>query len=246
MAASDWIFLRGMSRGQGHWGDFVERFQSANPTAKVELLDLPGNGFRYQDTSPLKISDYVDDMRMHSKLLKSSGSVNMVALSLGGMIAANWMQRFPADLAKVVLINTSAGNVSSVSERMLISNYAKIILSATEKDPLLREEIILNMVVNNKQRLRSVLPQMASHSVACPFSPNNFARQLWAAARASFPEQCPGEVFVVGSEGDRLVSVNCSKQIAKMWKLEPILHPWAGHDLPVDDPQWLIDLLAKI
>jgi pimeloyl-[acyl-carrier protein] methyl ester esterase len=30
-----------------------------------------------------------------------------------------------------------------------------------------------------------------------------------------------------------------------MWTLKPLVHPQAGHDLPLEDPQWVCDQLKN-
>ena len=43
---------------------------------------------------------------------------------------------------------------------------------------------------------------------------------------------------------DRLVSPRCSQRLAAAWKVPLALHPSAGHDLPLDDPDWLLAQLV--
>jgi pimeloyl-ACP methyl ester carboxylesterase len=47
-------------------------------------------------------------------------------------------------------------------------------------------------------------------------------------------------MLVLASLGDRLVSPGCSRRIASRWALPIRLHPTAGHDLPLDDPEWVV------
>ena len=81
-----------------------------------------------------------------------------------------------------------------------------------------------------------------------PVSSGNAVRQLVAAARYCAPTAAPVDrVLLLGSQEDRLVSSQCSQAIAQAWGLPlPLqLHPWAGHDLPLDDPQWVIDAVLQ-
>jgi len=48
------------------------------------------------------------------------------------------------------------------------------------------------------------------------------------------------------SENDHFVSSSCSKNLAKSWGCELHIHPWAGHDLPLDDPDWIIEHLRQL
>jgi len=42
-----------------------------------------------------------------------------------------------------------------------------------------------------------------------------------------------------------LVKSSASRRIAERWKVPLIEHPQAGHDLSLDDPQWIVDLLME-
>jgi predicted alpha/beta hydrolase family esterase len=46
-------------------------------------------------------------------------------------------------------------------------------------------------------------------------------------------------VLVLASLGDGLVDPACSWRMAKAWGVELRLHASAGHDLPLDDPEWV-------
>jgi pimeloyl-ACP methyl ester carboxylesterase len=50
---------------------------------------------------------------------------------------------------------------------------------------------------------------------------------------------------VIWSEKDRLVSSHCSQNIAKKFDASCFTHPTAGHDLPLDEPEWLTQILSK-
>jgi hypothetical protein len=43
-----------------------------------------------------------------------------------------------------------------------------------------------------------------------------------------------------GWRQDVLVSPQCSATLAHRWQVELRIHPDAGHDLPLDDPAWVI------
>jgi hypothetical protein len=65
--------------------------------------------------------------------------------------------------------------------------------------------------------------------------------QLLGAAR--FVPPPPSELSVrltfVCSRGDQLVSPRCTRDLSRLYGSPSIEHPWAGHDLPLDDPEWL-------
>ena len=48
-------------------------------------------------------------------------------------------------------------------------------------------------------------------------------------------------VLLLASQNDHLVNSRCSLAIADAWHCALALHPDAGHDLPLDAPQWVIE-----
>ena len=47
------------------------------------------------------------------------------------------------------------------------------------------------------------------------------------------------------SRQGQLVASQCSQSIAGVWGCPLRWHPTAGHDLPLDDPQWVIDQIQQ-
>ncbi|WP_207232095.1 alpha/beta fold hydrolase [Corallincola spongiicola] len=67
-----------------------------------------------------------------------------------------------------------------------------------------------------------------------------------AAARYRAPRQKPDvPVILIASSHDQLVNTTCSKQIASQWQCPLSLHPYSGHDLPLDDPHWLAEVIME-
>jgi hypothetical protein len=76
---------------------------------------------------------------------------------------------------------------------------------------------------------------------ARPISFKNCWRQIKAAATYRPGNIKPIQsVFLLNSLGDRLVAPICSEAISNKWGFEIQLHPWAGHDLPLDDGNWVV------
>ncbi|HWU43251.1 MAG TPA: alpha/beta hydrolase [Bdellovibrio sp.] len=238
-----WILLRGLARGRGHWGSFAELIQKNFSDCEFEFIDLPGNGERYQEQSFTRVTDFVKDLRAQSKFVQEGKPFNVLAVSLGAMITVEWMREFPHEVQKAVLICTSSSNFSPFYQRYQMKNYAQSFLLAFEGDPIRWEKRVLEMITNNHVRREAEFMALAQYSKQHPVQIKNIFRQLMAAAQYRFPEKAPGDIRIIGSYGDRLVSPQCSLEIGKAWGLEPIMHAWAGHDIPIDDPSWLIEYL---
>lgn len=240
----NWILLRGLARGTGHWGSFLEKIQQHFPQDYFEFIDLPGNGSQSFRKSPLHIGDYVKDLRSRSLFVQDKRKVHILSVSLGAMITVEWMRQHPDEVQQAFLVCTSSSGFSPFYDRFRPQNYLALpAILKGQKDPQRWEEALLGLVANSPQRCREEMPRLLEYSMQHPMQIRNIVRQLWAASRYRFPEKAPGSIKLVGSHGDRLVAPDCTLKIGKKWSLPVVMHPWAGHDIAIDDPQWLIEQL---
>ncbi|WP_413584595.1 alpha/beta fold hydrolase [Bdellovibrio sp. HCB274] len=239
-----WILIRGLARGKGHWGSFPQKMQKFFPNDQIEMIDLPGNGERNQEQSPLAISEYVADLRQQSQFVKQNESFHLLGISLGAMIAVQWLNDHPQEVEKAHLICTSSASTSAFYQRYQLRNYLPTLrLFFAAKDPELYEQTVLAMTTNDFARRQAELPGLVEYSRKYPELRGNVVRQLLAASRFQVPKNLPKSVNLLGSFGDGLVSPHCTLQLGKLWGVEPKMHDAAGHDLPIDDPQWVLEQL---
>jgi hypothetical protein len=52
-------------------------------------------------------------------------------------------------------------------------------------------------------------------------------------------------VLLLTSAQDGLVDTRCSLALAQAWHCDIESHPWAGHDLPLDDAAWVIEAVRR-
>jgi pimeloyl-ACP methyl ester carboxylesterase len=160
-------------------------------------------------------------------------------MSLGAMVAVAWAARYPQEVAANVLINTSMRPFSPFYQRLAPANYGVLLqLVLMGAEPEVWERTILRLTSNRGDK--AVLPLWLALRRASPVSRANALRQLIAAAgfRASSAKPLT-PTLVLASEQDHLVSVECSKALARHWQCALRLHPSAGHDLPLDDGLWV-------
>lgn len=243
MSPRRWLFLRGVGRNAGHWGEFLQRFQKAFPQDSVETLDLAGNGSEVGRRSFLSISENVEDLRSRCQSLKD-GPISILAVSMGAMVGVAWADRYPKDIEKMVLINTSDSSESYFFERLRPRNYLSILkLFQNTKDVLYRERTLLQITAGELPHLERIAEQQAQLPST---SAENFIRQLWASSRYAFPKLAPVKrIQFLVAEGDSLVHPNCTKRLAQKWNMPIALHPRADHDLTLIDPDWVIGRVQK-
>ncbi|MBL6986782.1 MAG: alpha/beta hydrolase [Methylobacter sp.] len=237
----NWILLRGLARESAHWGDFVPLLQAAFPTATITLLDLPGTGCFYRDTSPSSIKAIAEQVRRHAL---DNGNLRqpatILALSLGAMVAWEWMRSYPEDICGATLMNTSFADLSPFYQRLRWQSYKNFVVLTMTRDVHNREAAILQLVSNRRNQREQTILDWVQIQNQRPISLKNSFRQIIAAAtyRPGNLKPTP-PVLLLNGQGDRLVSPACSQAIHHKWNLELRRHPWAGHDLTLDDGAWV-------
>lgn len=241
-----WIFLRGLTREAVHWGGFPGAFQAAMPGAQVLMLDLPGNGHWHARQSPLTVAAMVQACRAELAQRGITGPYHLLAMSLGAMVATEWARSAPAEVQGCVLINTSFGNFSPFYRRLRPRNWAPMVRGVLlAGGPREAEATVLRLTSNRAAERLAVVDAWVAARQARPVSGVNALRQLVAAARFRAPRTRPLErMLLLCSTRDGLVSSRCSEAIARAWDCPLVLHPWAGHDLPLDDPVWVAAQVA--
>lgn len=240
---TNWVLLRGLTREASHWGGFAERLADRlGPADAVVALDLPGNGTLNASHSPANVPAMAAACRQHLAYRGLRPPYVFVGMSLGGMVALHGAYAFADEVAGCVLINSSLRGHGNFWQRLRPANYARLgRLLLPGLSPLERERQVLRMTSADPQRHAGVAAQWAAMAAQRPVSRRNALRQLTAAARYAPPALAPAvPLLLIASAGDQLVSPSCSQRLATHWDVPLRLHASAGHDLPLDDPEWLV------
>ena len=165
---------------------------------------------------------------------------HLLALSLGGMVAKCCSEAHPEEVPAMVLINTSMPPYNPFHHRLCPATYPALIRMALESDPARREETILRLT-SVRGAAPDVLAAWSGYARECPVSRLNALWQLLAAARfrANGTPQAT-RVLLLASSRDRLVNPKCSYALARAWGAKLAGHSQTVHNLPLDDPDWLV------
>ncbi|MBZ9610134.1 alpha/beta fold hydrolase [Rheinheimera maricola] len=237
------LLLRGLAREQRHWGEFRPLLADTLPNP-ILSFDYAGSGQLYQQSSPCSISALRQSVRSQlQQALEFNGKVHLVALSLGAMLAADWAASFPQEVASITLINSSARPLSPFYQRLRWQSYPAL-MRGIFADTAKREQVILQLTSARPAEHVTAVANWQLWQQQRPVSRLNTLRQLWAAKRFRVPAapQCP--TLLLSSLADRLVSPTCSARLADYWQVKHLQHPWAGHDLPLDDANWTVTQIA--
>lgn len=242
-----WVLLRGLAREARHWGDFGQQLRQRLPVGHaVVALDLPGNGTRWRERSPMNVDALVEAARCELGARPHEPPLVLVALSLGAMVALRWATLERRRVRGCVLINSSVGGLSPFWQRLRPGSYGALLgILCPGQSALEREERVLRLTSNLRAPARTVVG-WANYAASAPVSRSNVLRQLVAAARFRAPRTPPAvATLLLASRHDRLVNVECSRRMAAAWRVPLREHADAGHDLPMDDPAWVIQQIVS-
>jgi len=245
--ATRWLLLRGLGREAGHWAGFADRLHARWPASLVRCADLPGTGARRHESAPTHIAATTDAVRAATAAWRDDRPVRLLAISMGGMVAVDWMLRHPDEVESGVLINTSMRPYSAWWQRLQPRAAVVLLAALSRRDALARETAILDLTTRlldaaARQRLARAAAALALQR---PIRRLQVLRQLWAAATFDAGPVGPVQpVLLLAARHDALADPRCSQALALAWHQPLRIHPQAGHDLPLDDPRWLLDQIG--
>jgi pimeloyl-ACP methyl ester carboxylesterase len=225
---STWVLLRGLTRERRHWGDLPERLTRASTDARIVTLDLPGNGSLHELNSPWSVEAMAEFCRAELARQTVAPPYHVLAMSLGAMVAVAWANKHAKEIQSCVLINTSLRPFNPFYQRLRPANYPILLkLALSGGTPEQWEQTILRLTSRQAE------------------SPAIVLSKLIAAARYRAPLGKPAtRILLLASAQDALANPRCSHTIASRWNADIALHPTAGHDIPLDDPSWVIEQIS--
>ena len=227
-----WVLLRGLMRDARHWGEFPLLFQNGTDAQNVVTLDFPGNGNLHTQASSSSVAEMAENCRAQLRQLGYAPPYRVLALSLGAMVAVEWTAQHPAEIERLVLINTSLAPYNPFFHRLRPANYAALTSFLIFASTAQREKLILRITSRRNRTPReqsALLEQWVAYAQACPVSRANILRQLRAAVfyRAA-PTAPTVPVLLLAGQQDQLVNMRCSLKLAQSWGCAIRLHPTAG------------------
>lgn len=238
----NWVLIRGLIRSKFHWGTFPEKLKKDLNIKAVECVELAGNGYLADQFTPEKIEEALLDLK--KQLPPDLKNFGIIGISLGGMLATKWAQLYPHEVSHLVLINSSS-SLSPFYKRLNPAQYAGIIKNLAIFNPAAIEKFILSATSNQTENWLPLIKNYSEFQKEHPVSLSNFIQQLKLTSQVDFSDVPKSRNLVLTSKTDRLVSYECSKAIAEVWNCKIEFNDHAGHDLPLDDADWVIAQIKK-
>ncbi|WP_041521584.1 alpha/beta fold hydrolase [Gilvimarinus agarilyticus] len=239
-----WVLLRGLGRESAHWGAFSAQCE-AQLGEPFLCLDVPGSGVHYGQVSPDTIGAMREFVQAQlAKKLPPDAPIAIVGLSMGGMLALDWALAEPQRVRRLVLINSSS-RLSPFWHRLRWRNWGSVAVALFDRRIPRCERRILRMVSNSAANRDALLRKWVTIQTRRPVSKSNLRRQLHAASCYQVNQAPTPATLVLTSRADQMVSWHCSEALARYLQADMAIHPSAGHDLPVDAPEWVLDQIQQ-
>ncbi len=239
------FLLRGIGREAGHWGStYPDLLKSHFPNAQFMMMDLPGAG-KYHDQPALPTVEKMADF-LRSEYLPQIDSIPgkkvIMATSLAGNVALEWITTYPYDFDGAILLSTSLKGICKSKNRVKPSAKKQFVSIFLTKDLAEREKAFLSINSNLNTQNDSLLTAWQGIQVLRPVSQGTLLKQT-VAGMIYRPQKDKRltPILLIGSKADKIVDESCFHQVAKVLNCDLILHEKAGHGIPVDVPHWLAD-----
>jgi pimeloyl-ACP methyl ester carboxylesterase len=235
------ILIHGLGRDQAYWRPLVALLRQAYPEALIETPDIPGVGILHRTPSPTHLADYLPFLE--GQLANSDEQAVLIGLSLGGMLALTWAAIEPQRFRHLVVINTSS-RLSPFYRRLKVYRAWRQPAAIFRFSRRAKERAIYHLICNRRPMPDDLLDEWEAIQNRHPVKITNQIRQIWAGLRFLPPDKglLPA-LTVIYSKADHWVDPRCSEDLIKYYNSNSYQHGWAGHDLPQDDPQWLLNKL---
>lgn len=239
------FLLRGIGREAGHWGrTYPDLLKYHFPNAQIKLMDLPGAG-KYHAQPALPTVEKMADFLRHEYLPQIDslpGKKVIVATSLAGNVALEWITTYPHDFDGAILLSTSLKGICKSKYRVKPSAKRQFVSIFLTKDIAEREKAFLSINSNLNTENDSLLIAWQGIQGLRPVSQGALLKQTVAGMiyrPGKNERQTP--ILLIGSKADKIVDESCFHKVAAAINSDLILHETAGHGIPIDVPHWLAD-----
>ncbi len=243
-----WVLVRGLGRGIGHWATFQERIKNKFPADRFYFIDLPGNGYLHEIETPTDLVEFTPYMiqQLKKQNYDFKDKAYGLGFSLGAMALVELQSFAPNFFEKIILINTSAANFSSIFKRLrpkaIFLAFKLLFIKDLAKRELKTLTVTTSLTTKTiTENYQKDLDHIIEFSQKYRSKPSNIIKQLLAASRYQFPLRRNCRVLILSGALDNFVSPKCSKAIEKQWQCEHEIHLNAGHDICFEDPDWVVE-----
>jgi 3-oxoadipate enol-lactonase len=207
------LLLTGLGSKRQGWRNQLPIFGEEYRTLAVDFRDV-GDSDRVDQ--PYTLADLADDVAGVARALQIP-RVHVIGISLGGYVALNVALRHPDQVAKLILVSTSAGGATHVMpEASILSVLTMQGVSGADARALFAYSRIMSPAYLGTHP--DALDQIAEIALHRPFTPESYQRQLAAALSQDVSAQVGNIIaptLVIHGDADPLVPPQNGDHLAR-------------------------------
>ncbi len=253
-APRTWLLLGPLARECALWDGasqaIAEQLRRVQPAARLVEFDLPGTGPQWRERSASQVGELLEQLRaraLRTGLEAQEGPFGLIASSWAGCLATEWARRYPTEVGALVLISPAMRPFTRVLRSVPPSLWSTALaLALGRRSPLERERRLWHSHTQMRELSPGLLQRWRELRRAHPTRARTGIAQVLAVWRYESSRRRPHQqVLLLAGKGDAWMDWRVSAAISRAWGAALRLHPQAGHDLLLDDPQWVARSLAE-
>ncbi|MBB5206118.1 pimeloyl-ACP methyl ester carboxylesterase [Inhella inkyongensis] len=244
-----WLLIGGIARESALWIDgpklLLARLRRLDPQVQLHLLDLPGTGALWRERSPSHVAELVENLRKRVKRLE--GPVGLIASSGSTGVATEWARRYPEEVGALVLLSPAMRPFTSLIRAVRPSLWPTLMaLVLGRRSPLALNERWFASTTHRRAEDVEVLDSewQRLHDEHPVKLRNAFAQGLAIWRYQASRRRPMRRILLLAGHKDKWFDWRISQAISRAWGAALRVHPDAGHDLLLDDPDWVAQSLA--
>lgn len=244
-----WVLLGGINRECARWSGapqhLLSQLRRVRPDIQLHLLDLPGTGRYWQQRSPARMEALVANLR--ERVSRLEGPFGVIASSFASAAATEWARQRPDEMGAMVLMSPAMRPFTPMVRAVRPALWPTLwALMLGRRSPWALDERLFASTTRLRADVLALDAEWQRLRSEHPVKLRNALAQSLAVWRYEASRRRPlSRVLLLAGHQDQWFDWRISQAMSRAWGAALRIHPEAGHDLLLDDPEWVGRSLAE-